>query len=81
MNSKPLENIKEKAANGGEETETTTKTTEVTAIIIIVILLTLGEGSLQFHMMCTAFSNSSRIFSLSFGLNKIQVFLIEAVPK
>ena len=33
--------------------------------------LTLGEGSLQFQIMCTAFSNSSLIFSFSFGLNGI----------
>jgi len=34
----------------------------------MTLLLTLGEGNLQFHMICTAFSSSSRIFSLSFGL-------------
>jgi len=35
-----------------------------------VASLTLGEGSRQFHMIWTALSSSSRIFSFSFGLKK-----------
>lgn len=34
--------------------------------------LTLGEGSPQFHIMCTAFSTSSLNFSFCFGLTRIK---------